>query len=30
MSDDAAIDYLAAKSLELRFLDQEKGREKGA
>ena len=29
MSDDAAVDYLAAKSLELRFLDQEKGREKG-
>jgi len=29
MSDDAAVDYLAAKSLELRFLDSEKGREKG-
>ena len=29
MSDDAALDYLAAKSLELRFLDREKGREKG-
>ena len=29
MSDDAAVDYLAAKSIELRFLDREKGREKG-
>ena len=25
----AAVDYLAAKSIELRFLDREKGREKG-
>ena len=29
MSDDAAVDYLAAKSIELRFLDREKGRDKG-
>jgi trans-feruloyl-CoA hydratase/vanillin synthase len=29
MSDDAALDYLAAKSIELRFLDREKGRDKG-
>ena len=26
---DAALDYLAAKSTELRFLDREKGRERG-
>jgi trans-feruloyl-CoA hydratase/vanillin synthase len=29
MGDDAALDYLQAKSIELRFLDQEKGRDKG-
>ena len=29
MGDDAALDYLAAKALELRFLDREGGREKG-
>jgi feruloyl-CoA hydratase/lyase len=29
MGDDAALDYLAAKSIELRFLDREGGREQG-
>jgi trans-feruloyl-CoA hydratase/vanillin synthase len=29
MGDDAALDYLAAKSLELRYLDREGGREQG-
>jgi feruloyl-CoA hydratase/lyase len=29
MGDDAALDYLSAKSLELRFVDREGGREKG-
>jgi trans-feruloyl-CoA hydratase/vanillin synthase len=29
MGDDAALDYLAAKSIELRFVDREGGREKG-
>jgi feruloyl-CoA hydratase/lyase len=29
MSEEAALDYLAAKSLELRFVDREKGRERG-
>jgi trans-feruloyl-CoA hydratase/vanillin synthase len=29
MGDDAALDYLAAKSIELRFVDREGGREQG-
>jgi trans-feruloyl-CoA hydratase/vanillin synthase len=29
MSEEAALDYLAAKSIELRFVDREKGRERG-
>jgi hypothetical protein len=29
MGDDAALDYLAAKSIELRFLDREGGRDQG-
>ena len=29
MGEEAALDYLAAKSIELRFLDREGGREQG-
>ena len=29
LGDDAALDYLAAKSTELRYLDREGGREQG-